>query len=158
MQQKPGGHQRFALIVQVMYFLIGGKALGRIESTSVDVKQVTNRCEVLAAIEAAQNGLAVVGFTIRLRLLNRGREPSDDGGLFLVRRLRSVARWHFAKIELVQRILKINQHVVVRDRELQAVESTFSFLLFCAVTGQAVRFEEWLNQRFEFVVVLVLKW
>ena len=81
------------LIVEVMNFLIRWKAFGRVEGIGVEMKKVTYSVQIFPAVQASQNGLSAVIFTLCLGLRNRGGEPGNDllyfsgvGSGFLFRR------------------------------------------------------------------------
>ena len=63
------------LIVEVMNFLIRWKAFGRVEGIGVEMKKVTYSVKIFPAVQASQNGLPTVIFTLCLGLRNRGGEP-----------------------------------------------------------------------------------
>ena len=95
------------LVVQVMNFLVGRKALGRIEGIEIKVKKIANRIAVFSSVKPAKDGFSSRALAIGVSVGDGPGEPSHDFLNLLWLWAGFVLGRHFAQIELIENILII---------------------------------------------------
>ena len=128
------------LVVQVMNFLVGRKALGRVEVIEIKVKKIANRMAVFSSIKPAKNGFTARALAIGVGVGDGTGEPSHDFLNLLGMGPRFFLGRHFAQIELIENILIIGQLLVIANRKNKLIKTAVGLLLIGTVTFLAVVF------------------